>query len=96
MNFDELDALTSKESKEKAEKAQANAKADKASIVQAYARLFSTKDGERVLQDLSTKFIYENNTPFNSPNINYESAFHNGESGIVKFIINQMQRARVI
>lgn len=96
MNFDEISELTSPEAKEAAKKAQANAKAEKVALAQAYARVFSTDDGKRVLEDLSTKFIYNNDTSFESRNINYESAYHNGESGVVKFIIQQMQQARVI
>lgn len=96
MNFDEIDSLTSSETKGKAEKAKLDAKAEHASLVQAYARLFATQDGVRVLQDLTARFIYQNDTPFESPNINYESAYHNGEAGVVKSIINNMQQARVI
>ena len=32
----------------------------------------------------------------NSENINYESAYHNGEAGVVKFLINQMKQAEII
>lgn len=64
-------------------------------LAKAYSKCFSGADGKRVLEDLSGKFIYGNDTPFSSPNINYEAAYHDGEAGVVKFIINQMQHAQL-
>ena len=96
MNFNEIDELTSPENKAKAELASASIKSAQVSLSQAYARLLATDDGKRVLEDLTTNFIYSNDTAFSSNNINYESAYHNGESGVVKYMINQMQRAEVI
>jgi hypothetical protein len=57
---------------------------------------FATLEGKRVLEDLTQRFIFQNNTPFGSENANYESAYHNGESGVVKFLINQIQQAEIL
>ncbi|MCS5594212.1 MAG: hypothetical protein NZ730_06675 [Porticoccaceae bacterium] len=65
-------------------------------LAKAYHRCLSTDDGRKVIEDLTRRFIYINDTAFNSPNINYESAYHNGEAGVVKFIINQMQNAETL
>jgi len=48
-----------------------------------------------VLADLTQRFIFQNATPFGSQNPNYEAAYHNGESGVVQFLINQVQQAEV-
>ncbi len=96
MDFNQIDEITSSKTKEKAKKARDNAKEKQVSMAQAYARVFSSDDGQKVLQDLSALFIYGNNTDLRAPNINYESAYHNGESGVVKFIIDRVQKARVI
>jgi hypothetical protein len=45
------------------------------------------------MQDLMTRFIIDNSTPLNSPNVNYEAAYHNGEAGVVRFILNQIRLA---
>ena len=63
-------------------------------LARAYNNVFSSTEGQRVLEDLTTRFIYNNDTPLTSQNINYESAYHNGESGVVKYVINQIQQAK--
>jgi hypothetical protein len=65
-------------------------------LAQAYSRTFTTTDGERILADLTKRFVYENDTSFGSNNINYESAYHNGEAGVIKFIINQLKQAKFL
>lgn len=55
-------------------------------LAKAYKRLFSTEDGVKVLNDLSERFIYNNNTSLDAINPNYEAAYHNGERGVVKSI----------
>lgn len=93
MEFNEIDALTSTESQEKARKAATNRKQKVGDLAKSYARLFKTTDGNRVLTDLTARFIVENNTSFDSSNINYVAAYKNGESGAIKFIIHQMTTA---
>ena len=78
-----------------AQKANEAARYKAAELAQAYHRCFGTDDGKRVLADLTQRFIFQNTTPFGSQNPNYESAYHNGESGLVKFLINQVQQAEV-
>ena len=59
-------------------------------MAKAYKRLFSSEDGAKVLADLNQRFIYNNTTNLDAVNPNYEAAFHNGESGVVKFCHLQM------
>tara|TARA_R110000822_G_scaffold93139_2_gene214543 strand:+ start:3035 stop:3319 length:285 start_codon:yes stop_codon:yes gene_type:complete len=72
------------------------ARAKAAELAKAYNRCFGSDDGKRVLEDLTGRFIFQNNTPFGSQNPDYEAAYHNGESGLVKFLINQVQQAEVL
>jgi hypothetical protein len=65
-------------------------------LAKAYHRCLTSEDGARVLADLSKRFIYDNNTSFSSSNIGYEAAYHNGEAGVVKFLINQLQQAEIV
>jgi len=78
-----------------AQKANDAAKSKAVELAQAYHRCFGTDDGKRVLADLTQRFIFQNATPFGSQNPNYEAAYHNGESGVVQFLINQVQKAEV-
>ena len=78
-----------------AKKANDAARYKAAELAQAYHRCFGTDDGKRVLADLTQRFIFQNATPFGSQNPNYEAAYHNGESGLVKFLITQVQKAEV-
>jgi predicted Zn-dependent peptidase len=81
---------------ETAKKANNAAREKAAELAQAYNHCFATPEGKRVLEDLTQRFIFQNNTPFGSENANYESAYHNGESGVVKFLINQIQQAEIL
>jgi hypothetical protein len=67
-----------------------------AELAQAYNECFSGDIGKRVLDDMTQRFIFNNYTPLGSANPNYEAAYHNGESGVVKFIINQIQQAKIL
>jgi hypothetical protein len=67
-----------------------------AELAQAYNECFSGDIGKRVLEDMTQRFIFNNYTPLGSANPNYEAAYHNGESGVVKFIINQIQQAKIL
>ena len=59
-----------------------------------FTRCFSSEDGEKVLQHLSNKFIYNNNTPLDIANITYVAGYKNGESGSIKYIIEMMVEHR--
>jgi hypothetical protein len=93
MSWDELDnasvnsGAASKQNAEKREKA--------INLAKAYSHCFATDYGQQVIMDLSNRFIYINDTSFNSPNINYEAAYHDGEAGVIKFIINQIKHAEL-
>jgi len=62
-------------------------------LAKAYKRCFSTDDGFKVLEDLLNRFVMDNDTHFSSQNIEYEAAYHNGEAGVVKFIIHLTKQA---
>lgn len=87
MAWSDLDSNKSSEAREQARERQVE-------LAKAYARCFSTEDGQKVIEDLTNKFIFGNETSLSSQNINYESAYHNGESGVVKMIIHQMRMAQ--
>lgn len=80
-------------SKEQAE--EANKKARRAVIekAQKFKRVFTSPEGEEVLGFMINDFIMNNSTQMSSPNVNYEAAYHNGEAGVVRYIIEQIRRA---
>ena len=65
-------------------------------LAKSYHRTFTTEDGQRILSDLTKRFVYDNDTSFGSGNINYEAAYHNGEAGVIKFLINQLKQAEIL
>lgn len=96
MNFKDIDDITSPENKAKAEKAQAARKQVESDLAKAYARCFATNDGKRVLADLYGRMVVGNVPKGDEPNVNYLSAYKNGESGSVTYIQAQITRAGVI
>ena len=80
--------------KEEIEHAQKLARQASADLAQAYSRCFNTKDGERVLTDLTNRFIMSNDMALDAKNPEYEAGYHNGESGVVRLIIHQITQAR--
>jgi len=62
-------------------------------LAKAYNRCFGTDDGAKVLDDMTKRFLLENNTSLSADNINYEAAYHNGEAGIMRYIVHQIQQA---
>lgn len=80
----------------KAKESLAKQKEKAANTAQNYAKCFSTDEGQRVLQDLVDNFIMSNDTSLQSQNVNYEAAYHNGEAGLVKYILKQLERAKVL
>lgn len=62
-------------------------------LAQQCHRVFSSEDGQEFLAHLTNHFVIHNETSLSSPNITYESGYHAGEAGVVKYIIHQMQRA---
>jgi hypothetical protein len=62
-------------------------------LAKAYNRCFGTDDGSKVIDDMTKRFLLENNTSLSAQNINYEAAYHNGEAGIMRYIIHQIQQA---
>ena len=53
---------------------------------------FSTETGKSVIEHLVKHFIMDKVTPFNSPNIQYESGYHAGEAGVVHYLLKQIER----
>lgn len=62
-------------------------------LAKAYNRCFGTDDGAKVLDDMTKRFLLENDTSLSADNINYEAAYHNGEAGIMRYIVHQIQQA---
>jgi hypothetical protein len=79
-----------------AKKQEAIRRQNASDIAKSYNRAFTTEDGQRILSDLNKRFLYDNDTSFGSANINYEAAYHNGESGVIKFILNQIAQAKIL
>jgi len=77
----------------KAKKQQAAAREKQSELTKAYARTFNTEDGQKVLEDLTRRFLLENATPISSQNVAYEAAYHNGEAGVIRMIIHYIQQA---
>lgn len=88
MSWEDLEIDTGK-----AQKAQSAIREKQAELAKAYNRCFATDDGNRVLEDLSKRFLLENDTSLSAQNINYEAAYHNGETGVMRFIVHQIQQA---
>lgn len=91
MSWDDIDGTNPQ-----AHQQQAEARAKQAELVKKYARCFASDDGQEVLQDLTRRFLLDNATALNSQNINYESAYHNGEAGVVRLILHYIQQAEVL
>tara|TARA_R110000751_G_scaffold70932_1_gene143557 strand:- start:650 stop:934 length:285 start_codon:yes stop_codon:yes gene_type:complete len=94
MSWDNINQATVDE--EGAKTVNAEKRQAAAALAQAYNDCFATPGGKRVLEDITQRFIFNNDTPFSASNVDYEAAYHNGESGVIKFIINQMQQAKIL
>ncbi len=70
--------------------------ADAAALAKCYAAVFRTEQGKKVLADLTNRYIMNNDTPLNATNITYEAGYRNGEAGIVKYLIHQMNIAKIL
>ena len=67
-----------------------------ATIAQAYHHTFTTDMGKKVLDHLMQNYVMGNDTPLDAKNVTYEAGYHAGEAGIVKMILNQLQRAKTL
>ena len=76
-----------------AKKQQAKAQEKINEMTKAYARCFNTEDGQKVLEDLTRRFLFDNATSLSSQNVAYEAAYHNGEAGVIRMIIHYIQQA---
>ena len=76
-----------------AKEQKAKAKEKITEITRAYARTFNTEDGQKVLEDLTRRFLFDNSTALTSQNVAYEAAYHNGEAGVIRMIIHYIQQA---
>ncbi len=74
---------------------EANKKAHEEALTLAknFNRCFTTPEGTVVIEHLTRRFLVENDTPLHSNNINYEAAYHNGEAGLVRYLLNQITKA---
>ena len=92
MSWDSIDNTNGKQ----AEEMQAKAREEQLALAKAFHDVFTSKSGQKVLEHLNGRFVYNNDTPFGSPNIEYEAAFHNGEAGAIKYINTMISRARIL
>jgi hypothetical protein len=76
-----------------AKKQKAKAQEKITEIIRAYHRCFNTEDGQKVLEDLTRRFLLDNSTSLSSQNVAYEAAYHNGEAGVIRLIIHYIQQA---
>jgi hypothetical protein len=88
MSWDDLEV-----NEDKAREAQSAIRERQIELAKAYNRCFGTDDGMKVLEDMSKRFLLENDTSLVAQNINYEAAYHNGESGVMRYIVHQIQQA---
>ena len=56
-----------------------------------YRRTFNTDDGEKVLQDLKSRFGYETTTFSGNP---YETAFNEGQRAAVLLIVRMLTEGK--
>jgi len=87
MSWSDLDDLNGADAYQK------QAREKQAELARLFHRVFSTDDGRKLLEHLTHKFVFNNDTPFTSQNIEYESGYHAGEAGVVKMIIHQITAA---
>ena len=87
MSWEDLD-----QSKNKTAAKERQAQAEELS--KQFSICFGSPSGQLVLTHLVNTFIMESNTNLAAPNIEYEAAYRNGESGAVKYILNQVKRAQ--
>jgi|TARA_R110000796_G_scaffold3837_2_gene14752 hypothetical protein len=88
MSWDDLEV-----DEDKAREAQSSIREKQVELAKAYSRCFKSDDGIRVLEDMTKKFLLDNDTSLSAQNINYESAYHNGEGGVMRYIVHQIQQA---
>ena len=58
-----------------------------------YRRTFNTDDGEKVLQDLKSRFGYETTTFSGNP---YETAFNEGQRAAVLLIVRMLAKGKEV
>ena len=88
MSWDDLEV-----NEDEAREAQSAIRERQAELAKAYSRCFASDDGMKVLEDMTKRFLLENDTSLSAQNINYESAYHNGEAGVMRYIVHQIQQA---
>jgi hypothetical protein len=83
-------------SNEGAHKAAAEARERFSELTKAYSRCFATEDGQKVVEDLTRKFLLDNSTDLGARNVEYEAAYHNGEAGVIRMIVHYIQQAEKV
>lgn len=91
MSWEDIHSATS--TKEEATKANKLRRQEAAELAKDYHACFNTQSGQRVIEHLTKSFLFDNDTPLQAVNIEYESAYHNGETGVIKYILTEIQRA---
>lgn len=98
MSWEDLegDNLSPEEKQEKAKKINAEKMQQASDLAKLYNRCFTTDDGIKVMAHLTNMFVFNNTTPLDADNPEYECGYHSGEANIIHFIINQIKKATII
>ena len=91
MSWNDLDLNNPKnnESLEKRKEEQRN-------IAKIYHTCFTSPAGQKVMEHLMNTYVIHNATSLTAINIEYEAGYHAGEGGLVKAILNLIQKAEVL
>jgi len=88
MSFEDLDVDT-KEIDQRA----SEFREKQVELFKTFHRTFTTDDGKKVLDFLTKRFLIDNVTPVDFPNVDYLAAYKNGEAGIVRVILSYISQA---
>lgn len=91
MSWDDLD-INNPANKELLEKL----KEEQRNIAKNYHACFTTPAGQKVMEHLMNTYVIHNATDLNATNVVYEAGYHAGEAGVVKAILNLIQKAEVL
>ena len=71
-------------------------KDEQRNIAKNYHACFASPTGQKVIEHLMNTYVIHNSTELNATNIVYEAGYHAGEAGVVKAILNLIQKAEVL
>ena len=71
-------------------------RAEAASLAKHYANCFDGPSGEAVLTDLMNNFVIHNNVSQDADNYADRVIYSQGEKGSIMYIVNQIERAKIL